>query len=177
MSTSDTIQIISIIASLLTSTVAIIISVISVRQNAASIKAMSSPCITIYFEMVQIGSPLSYFVIRNIGHNAGQIIDLSYNDPVKNTVSMGQRMDSLMKNTINMRLAPDQRHLICFNLDDFDGDIATFDIVYGDSIHRYREHIVIPLNGYRDYTRFRSAAKDSQKIIANALQEIIEQNL
>lgn len=63
---SDIIQLFGIIASLITSIVAITISLVTLRQNSKMIEDASRPIISIYGESINPGSPVFYIVIKKL---------------------------------------------------------------------------------------------------------------
>lgn len=81
LSKSDIINIISIIASLIPSIVAIVISIKSLRQNNKMIEASSRPYISIYVESITLCEQTSFFVIKNFGNTPAYINDFQY-DPI-----------------------------------------------------------------------------------------------
>ena len=62
LSPSDIIQICGIIASLLTSIIAIVISLVTLLQNSKMIENATRPYITIYFDYSQMGEPTGYIL-------------------------------------------------------------------------------------------------------------------
>lgn len=67
LSVSDFIQIVGIIASLITSIVAIFISILTVRQNSEMIEESTRAYISIYEATTNFSSIKYYFVIKNFG--------------------------------------------------------------------------------------------------------------
>ena len=75
---SDIIQLFGIIASLITSIVAITISLVTLRQNSKMIEDASRPIISIYGESINPGSPVFYIVIKNFGSSSAYITQFDY---------------------------------------------------------------------------------------------------
>ena len=69
LSPSDWIQIFGIVLSTIASVVAIIISVITLRQNNKMIEESSRPVISIYTQSINPGVPMFYLVVKNFGHS------------------------------------------------------------------------------------------------------------
>lgn len=64
---SNFIQLLGILVSLLTSVIAIIISLKSIKQNSEMIKNASKPVISIYIDAITICEQTSFFVLKNFG--------------------------------------------------------------------------------------------------------------
>ena len=75
---SDYVQLLGIIASLITSIVAISISLITARQNSKMIENASRPVISIYGESINPGSPEFFIVIKNFGASPAHITQFDY---------------------------------------------------------------------------------------------------
>lgn len=75
LTTSDIIQLIGIIATSVTSILAIIISVVSLRQNSKMIEESSRPYISAYISSTQFGTPIMYIVLKNFGNTSATISD------------------------------------------------------------------------------------------------------
>lgn len=174
---SDIIQIVGILMSLLTSIIAIIISVISLRQNSKTIKETFRPYVTIYFEAMQLGTPMGYFVVKNFGQNSARIIDCSYNDAIRNNKQTIADLRLFFDNLINVHLAPGQKYVIPCRLSDFHDDVAIFTLIYGDEIIQYTEHVRIHVSNYKKYIKPRFVSNNENKNISYPLQEIAEKLL
>ena len=70
---SDVIQLIGILASLITSVIAIIISVLTLKQNSKMIDETSRPYVAIYAKTTNFQSPQYYLVINNFGQTGATI--------------------------------------------------------------------------------------------------------
>lgn len=73
LTTSDIIEIVGIVTSLITSIVAIVISVKTLRQNSQMIEESSRPYIGIYGTSVYIHQPQYYIIIKNFGQSGALI--------------------------------------------------------------------------------------------------------
>lgn len=78
LSPSDTIQLLGIVASLITSLAAIIISLMTLRQNSKMIEDASRPVISIYGECINVGPSTFYIVIKNFGSSPAYITQFDY---------------------------------------------------------------------------------------------------
>lgn len=75
LSASDIIQLLGIIASLATSIIAIIISVVSLKQNSKMISDSSRPYIGIYGSGTYVSQAHYYIIIKNFGQSSARIDD------------------------------------------------------------------------------------------------------
>lgn len=75
LSTSDIIQLLGIIASLATSIIAIIISVVSLKQNSKMIADSTRPYIGVYGSGTYVSQARYYIIIKNFGQSSAHIDD------------------------------------------------------------------------------------------------------
>lgn len=73
LTTSDVIEIVGIVTSFITSIVAIVISVKTLKQNSQMIEDSSRPYIGIYGMSVHIHQPQYYIIIKNFGQSGALI--------------------------------------------------------------------------------------------------------
>ena len=73
LTTSDLIQLVGILASLITSIIAIIISIVTTHQNSKMIEESSRAVIGIYGESINTGVPMFYMVVKNFGNSTATI--------------------------------------------------------------------------------------------------------
>ena len=69
LSPSDILQALGIIASFITSFVAIIISVITLRQNSKMIEESTRAVISVYAQGINTGTPMLFLVVKNLDLN------------------------------------------------------------------------------------------------------------
>lgn len=75
LSASDVIQLIGIIVSLITSVVAIIISLLSLKQNSKMIADSARPYIGVYGAGTYVSQAHYYIIIKNFGQSSARIDD------------------------------------------------------------------------------------------------------
>lgn len=125
MTVSDAIQLSGILVSLITSIVAIIISLITIRQNSRMIKNATRPYIVVYNDFVSgAGMPIQFLVIRNFGQTAATIKSLEITPKVDVMYS-----DELFANMANQIIAPEQSYSTAFKLKDLSTHL-TVHVVY-----------------------------------------------
>ena len=148
MNTSDTIQLIGILVSLATSISAIMISVLSLKQNSKMIEKSTRPYISIYGASTYIGSSNYYIVLKNFGHSSATIHEFLYDfDLAKCTVnpSPSEPFQSIDNSTI----VPGQslHALIDLNKALKETKVINFHISYSSGIHKYNEDFCLNLSG------------------------------
>lgn len=74
---ADIIEIIGIITSLITSLVAIIISVKTLKQNSKMIEESTRPYVSIYPDTTNFASPTTYLIMKNYGSSSAFITSFS----------------------------------------------------------------------------------------------------
>lgn len=170
-STSDIIQLISILISSLISIIAVIISAVSIHQNTKSLEESVKPCISIYVEQITICEQQSYFVIKNFGASAGIITDFQFlNPPDKMSQSLSVNLNRLK----GIILAPGQSKLISLDCQIFKPDtIYTFIITYKKGKKTYTDRYDINIRNYTQIPTSRPE-NNSKYVLSNSLREIIE---
>ena len=145
LSASDVIQLLGIIISLVTSVVAIIISVLSLKQNSKMIADSTRPYIGVYGSGTYVSQARFYIIVKNFGQSSAHIddfkcdIDLS-KYPIKPIKS--RPFQHIQDTTI----MPGQsfRCVVDFNKIIRDTSLIVFNISYSASGKTYSD--CIPLN-------------------------------
>lgn len=85
LTTSDKIQAIAIVANILISVISVTIAILTLRQTNKITKEANRPYLAIYYELIQVTSTFTpYLVLKNFG-NTGAIIDsVTYSPEFKN---------------------------------------------------------------------------------------------
>lgn len=173
LSPSDWIQICGIIVSTAASVVAIVISILTLRQNNKIIEEANRPTISIYFDYSHMGQPTGYFIIKNFGASAATILSITYSDSIKNHPTNLANLPAIFNSLIGNTIAPNQKILAPFKLYEYNGGLAVFDIVYKSITHTYTEHFVIDVEKYGKLVKPRIASNEI-KNVSYPLQEIAE---
>ena len=111
---SDIIQIFGIIASFLTAFVAIVISLVTIRQNSKMIEESSRAVISIYSQSINTGSPMMFIVIKNFGNSPAVIRKFDYDFDFTNCYKFRADRDYL-KDFVGSSLAPGQARICCLD--------------------------------------------------------------
>lgn len=174
LSPENIIQIISICASLITSVVAIVISLKTLQQNSKMIRDSSRPYVSIFFHPL---FNLDYLILKNFGNSTAKIISIETN--VDFCICIDDDSHFPFSHIAGTYLHPGERILspisqaykLCEKY-----DFLVFDIVYEASEIRYQEHMEINLNSYADHASIRPVVNpdNAQQIIAKTLQDISE---
>ena len=107
---SDIIQILGIIASFLTALVAIIISLVTMRQNSKMIEESSRAIISIYPQSINTGTPMLFIVIKNFGNSPAIIRKFDYDFDFTDCYKFRSERDYL-KDFVGSTLAPGQSRI------------------------------------------------------------------
>lgn len=164
LSTSDIIEILGIVATVLTSIVAICISVFTLRQNSKMLEESSRPYVTMTYEVIFNGGCTTFFMLKNYGNSSALITSFECTSKNIDTV-----LSSQFQKINDLYIAPGQRFLYSFNAQKFDEEIVTFNISYKSSVKTYSE--TIPLKIKRGIITTRSKDLNASSY---ALQEIAE---
>lgn len=82
---SDQIQLLGIIASLVVSIVAIVISLATLHQNSKMLESASRPIVSMYIDSITVCEQTSYFVLKNFGASPAKITTFKYDSILKET--------------------------------------------------------------------------------------------
>lgn len=145
LSASDVIQLLGIIISLVTSVVAIIISVLSLKQNSKMIADSTRPYIGVYGSGTYVSQARFYIIVKNFGQSSAHIDDFKCDIDLSKyqVVSSKNRPFQHIQGTTFM---PGQsfRCVVDFNKIIHDTSLIVFNISYSASGRTYSD--CIPLN-------------------------------
>lgn len=177
LSTSDIIQLIGIVTTSFTSLTAIIISVVSLRQNSKMIEESSRPYISVYIGATQFSQPLLYLIIKNFGESAGTITDFSSDIDLREYTYDSRHIP--FGNIIGTTLSPKEEIIFPINVADSDKElnIMNISISYKSILKSYDENIQLNFPAYFDSIHLRVANKDYMQSISYTLQDIAEKML
>ena len=171
---SDIIEIVGIIASLITSIVAIEISVKTLKQNSKMIEESTRPYISVYIGNTYFSTVHIYLTIKNFGSSSAVIngfktdIDITPYAYDKNRVPFA--------NIIGTTLCPGESIQYPIKLENDPDSLKNLKISlkYQSDTHQYNEDICINLSAHFDAVHVRA---NSDKSISYALQDIAEKML
>lgn len=172
MTTSDIIQIIAIVASVITSIISIGIAIATLRQTNKITKDANRPDIAIYFQCTQSGSLQNrYLVIKNFGKTSATIKNITCSRPLDFCYGLDP-----FKNLINNNLASGQSICTICNFDETDDVFScTIDYNHGKDSYsesfllnpRFTEGLLYPVNNSGHLSTL-------EKTIINSTEQIIK---
>ncbi|NJE40590.1 hypothetical protein E0K99_04530 [Faecalicoccus pleomorphus] len=175
---SDWIEIIGIIASLITSVVAIVISVKTLKQNSHMIEESTRPYITIAGKTTNFQNPNFYLVLKNFGSTGATITNFSCNTNLCE-YSFDDHFVPF-KNLSGTFIAPAQSIITTLDTRKLYKNKPTFifDIEYKSNKKIYSEHIQISIDAYSGLLSTRASTQEKElKIISYTLQDLVEKLL
>lgn len=173
---SDTIQIACTVISSITSIIAIIISVITLKQNSVMIEESSRAIIGIYGDVINPGTPLFFIVIKNFGNSLATIT--KFESDFDFTDCYGFDTDlNLIQSLSKCSIAPGQSKICKLNPEKINRPI-TFKIEYISGSKKYNDKITIDLKAGCDLVVSKvSNSNNTIKTISYTLQEMLQKKL
>lgn len=172
---SDAIQMIGILVSLATGIIAIIFSLITIRQNSRMIKDATRPYVVVYNDFVTgAGTPIQFLIIRNFGHTAATINSFNITPKVDVTYS-----DELFAHMENQVIAPGQSYSTAFKLQDY-SVVLTASITYTSGKDTFSDTYSISQKAISDNVHSKIAPNDvvhSMEIISGCFQDYLRSRL
>lgn len=175
---SDIIEIISIIASLITSIVAIVISLKALRQNSEMIEESTRPYLSMYISHIFCTDCIDYLVLKNFGNSSAIIKQFECNADLSiGTYDVGR---TPFEHIVGQTICPGQSlnvplriHKICSQTHSL-----SFLIEYSSGRKLYKDNIGINLESLSDAS-IMSADPDGRELeaISRSLQDICEKLL
>lgn len=175
MQLTDIFQLIGIIVSSLIGLIAILVSVITLRQNNKMIEESTRPYVVAYNDLVNgSGTPIQFLIIKNFGQTAAIIDSILINPKVDVIYS-----DGMFKHMKNQCIAPGQSYTTAFKLSDCSITL-TVEISYHSASKSYNEIFEISQKAISDHVHAKVVANDSTKalkILAGCFQDYLRSNL
>lgn len=157
---SDIIQVIGIIASLITSIIAIIISLVTVRQNSKMIEESTRAVISVYTQSINTGTPMLYLVVRNFGQSPASIQNFHYNFNFENCYRFRSDRDYL-KDLVGATIAPGQARICTIDYKKIDRPV-TFSIEYTSAGKLYCDYFTVDLTAGVNMPTPKTATKGTE---------------
>lgn len=177
-SISDWLEFFGILASLITSIIAILISILTLRQNSKMIKESTRPYIIICGKTINCQEPSFYLVLKNYGASGAIITKFNCNYNLAN-FSISSSLTPF-EHICGTFIAPNQSMITNLNKNTLFSEerILKFDIEYKQNNKKYTDHFEIVLNAYKDLIQTRASTKDKElRNISYALQDLVEKHL
>ncbi len=145
LSISDKIEIFSIIASLVTSIIAIVISIITLKKSSNAVIESSRANIMLYFDISTKAN--SYIVLKNFGNSIGKITKIEISPKLNYSKSPNFTGNN---NTViqfdNVVLAPNQTIKSWFPFLNYPDKLFKIDLYYKTLNKDYEEHYSLDIN-------------------------------
>lgn len=175
---SDWIELIGVLASLVTSIVAIWISIKTLKQNNQMIEDSTRPYVVMCGKVTNCQDPTFYLVLKNHGTSGATITDIKCDCDLSRYSFSKEHVP--FKHFSGTFIAPNQSFICALQRFDLFKEIhkIKFDISYKSEYKTYKENFVINLDSYNDLIQPRANTKDKElKIISYALQDLVEKHL
>lgn len=176
-SPSNMIQVIGILASLVTSIVAIVISIKTLKHNALVLEETMRGNIAIYGESINPGTPMFFLVIKNFGASQAIIRNFDFDYDFTNCYSYKSDRDILKTDLKDCSMAPGQSRICRLEYTSITRPI-TFNITYETCGKLYSESMTLDLRAGVDMPDGKNATEGKEmRTISYALQEMVQKNL
>ncbi len=172
---SDIIQILGIIASFLTAFVAIIISLVTMRQNSKMIEESSRAIISIYPQSINTGTPMLFMVIKNFGNSPAVISKFDYDYDFTGCYRYRSERDYL-KDFIGSSLAPGQSRICNIDYTKITRPV-TFSLEYQSGSKKYQETLTVDLQAGVNIPVPKTASVLLKIILASSQDKSFSENL
>ena len=166
------IELFSTIASLFTSIVAIVISILTLVQNNKIIFESSKPSINIFSKVVSFTSPYSFIILKNFGASGATIENIEYDD-VLNTYFEKKPFEHMK----NVFIAPNQSYIYPLEPHKEPDTIINFKITYKYLNKTYTENCAVNFEQFKDVCYVKVHSSKDMKELSDILQEMTFQNL
>ncbi len=175
---SNIIEITGIIVSLITSLIAILISLKTLRQNSTMIKESTRPYISIYSRTTNFQEPGYYLVIKNFGKSGAYITSLKCNYDLS---KYSYKEDHVPFKHLNGNFIAPGQSFIC-NIDPLKlykaPDLLHFSIEYKSNDTVYSDYFTIDPKADSDLIQTRAATPGKElRNISYTLQDLVEKQL
>lgn len=176
LSLSDIVQIFAIIAALIPSIVAIVISLVTMRQTKKIFEENSRAVLSVYYQTVNTGNPYLYLLIKNFGHSPAVLQKISCNFDLSTAQRYGHGKDFL-KDLPGATFAPGQSFIICIDYNKLPDSIH-FDIDYLSIGKKYHDEFTLQRTSFIYAPTSKTATPGKElNSISYTLQEILQKNL
>lgn len=162
---SDKVQLMGILCTSILSVVSVVIAICTLRQNSKMIQESTRPYVIMTYEVINNGSPNTFFVIKNYGATGSRITKFDYD--FEPDADLKSQLDRI----VGTYLAPGQKKLYFFKNSNINSDCVEFTIEYSSGLKHYAD--VIPL---KIKTGALSLRTDNKNSISYSLQELVERH-
>lgn len=173
---SDWIQIIIAIITLGGIISSIVIAVKTLKQNSRMIEETSRPNIIIYKDTLNINSPISFIVIKNIGGSLAHITSIHFDNKLVEKLNWHSQDVAEVLNMLNdSYIAPQQFYRIPIDIKDITFKTISINVSYTNGIKSYNDCYTLSLKQDSKIALMQQhQSRDELKVISNAIQELIK---
>lgn len=172
--TTDWIQLFSIIASLSISVISILVAVFTLRQNSKMIEESTRPYILIYDAYTNISSVHFYLILKNFGKTGATITEFKSN----HDMSIFDSKQPPFEHIVGTFLAPGQSIRAHIELPQNINLEINFDIKYKTSNKEYKQASSIHLAYLKNISSVRTKCENKDfDVIGQTLQDLNEKYL
>lgn len=164
------VDIVSIIVTSLLSIIAIIISVLTLKQNNKIIFENNKPYLSVFTRSISFTSPTICLVLKNFGNSGAKIINIDYD---KKLEKLSRRPP--FKNMKNVFIAPNQSFVYPLNVKDFLDEVINITVNYQYLNKTYTETFCINFLHYTDIEFQKQHSSKNLEELSNVLQEYVYQ--
>ncbi len=178
LSLSTIVEICGICSSFLTSIIAIVISVKTLRQNSRMIEESTRPYITIYLGDTYFSSTTVYLIIKNFGSSSAEVTQFDCDFDLSRVAYDKEIVP--FSHIIGTSLCPNESIKFPINVKCFKNDVelVRINMSYHSSEKDYRETVELNFAAHFDVLHLRANTEDQHlKEISFALQDISEKML
>lgn len=177
LSLDNKIEVISIIVSLLTSTIAIIISIKTLKQNSKMISDSTRPYVVMYSKTTNFQTHQLHLILKNFGQSGAVITQFECDFDL---APLSYNRKTPFSNFEGVFIAPGQSFSTTLDVGKIQlyNQPITFEISYKNENIFYSDSFSIYLNAECSLVKTRACTKDKElKIISYALQDLVEKTL
>lgn len=178
LQTSEIIDLFGIIASIFLSLVAIVIAVLTLRQNSKMLEESTRPYICITFDIIKLSSQIPRFIIKNYGQTGACITDFQYPEIFKTCDFGASHFNKQFDLVKGLFLAPQQSFTISiFKVPEEINDVE-FTISYKANKKNYKEIIKLNVGDSPLHYMLRPSVDNGKELnsIAHSLQALCERH-
>lgn len=176
LTVSDVIEAIGILVSLITSVVAIFISLKTLKQNSDMIEESTRPVISVYAQSINPGVPMFYLVVKNFGASTAYMESFDSDFDFSNCYK-GKDSRNYIEDLNKCVIAPNQSRT-CFLDYQKVPDNVHFSIKYSSVSKTYSEEFNVNLKAAASMPCMKFATKDKELLsISYSLQEMLLKGL
>lgn len=172
LTTSDYIEIFSIIISLITTLVAIIISVLTLRHSYKTLEKTTRPYMGVYVAATYIRHANCYLVVKNFGQSSAFIESFTYDFDLEST--SGPSSYHPFNNIVGSTFVPQQANKSYIDLEKVLEQVQeiNFHIVYCSGKRKYTDDICVKLNTkIGDFVVLNNSPNQDLAVISETLQD------